>query len=191
MLRPIRLSSEEVKTLISDYQECPTSETFSLLLLKFDKLLVYIILKMRKKLAWLREVELEDLYHTAILGFAIALKKIPKDCKPSKVPAYISAYVKAEIKKMYRYLCREEAGLGEPPDIDTVLEPVEGPVLLDGFEMALDSANLSEMEKECLRKKFYESKSLNEIAVELGIKVSRVYRRVRRGLRKLKEWLSS
>lgn len=188
MLRPLKISSKEVLELIYDYQENPTKETFSLLLLKFDKLLVYIILKLRKRFAWLREVDLRDLYHTAILGFAIALKKIPEKCNSNKIPAYISAYVKAEIRKAFSYKRREIDGFGEPPDLGTI-EIDRTPVFLEDFEKALENAGLSEMEKECIRKKFCEFKTLNEISIELGIKMSRVYRRIQRGMKRLRKYL--
>lgn len=72
------------------------------ILLKVDKLLLYTIHKARKSKPYLRKVEIQDLYHDAIVGLYVALLKVKEDEPGSKLIYKITRYVTNEIAKHNR-----------------------------------------------------------------------------------------
>ena len=71
---------EHCKRVIHKYQETRDEKLFDLLLLKYDKYLVKLAWRYRNRL----NVSLEDVYHTAILGFGNAMAQFKPDA-----PAFI------------------------------------------------------------------------------------------------------
>ena len=75
------------------------ASTFVEILKKVDKLLLYTIYKIRKTRPYLKNVELQDLYQTSILGLHAALLKVKESDSGSKIIYKITRYVANEIIK--------------------------------------------------------------------------------------------
>jgi len=69
---------------------------------KVDKLLFYTIYKARRSKPYLKKVELQDLYQTAIIGLYRALLKVKEDEPGSKLVYKIGRYTGNEIAKDYK-----------------------------------------------------------------------------------------
>ena len=98
---------EKCKDKIRTYQQNKDVYTRDLLLAKFDKYLGYIIYGLRKRYSYLRGERLQELYHTAILGFYKAMDVF--DCTlPSKmIFLVIRSYVRNELDVFYAYKAKE------------------------------------------------------------------------------------
>lgn len=102
--------------LVTKYREKRDPVIFSKILEETDKLLLNTVYKCIKKWPYLRRVELQDLYQTAILGLYKAIsgvhiykRKIVRK-KEDKPIARIVGYVKAEIKQVYSNYNRRVLG---------------------------------------------------------------------------------
>jgi len=89
-----------LKDLVLEYQLVPNEVTFSKILKRADRLLLYTIHKHVKRRNIIK-VSLRDLYHTAIVGLGRAVKTSPKEESPDKFIARIIAYVRLELDNDY------------------------------------------------------------------------------------------
>lgn len=152
---------EHCKRVIHEYQKTKDKELFSLLLAKYDKFLVKLALKTKRRL---REVPLEDLYHSAIIGFGMALSKFKQRAPAQLIIAVIKAYVTSELDSRYINRRPEEPKKLRQQQYETV-DPND---LLD-VRFIMDSEYLSAREKEVLTLRFEEDMSFSEIGDKLGM----------------------
>jgi len=72
---------------------------FAKIVKRVEKLLLYTIYKARRTKPYLKKVELQDLYQTAVIGLYRALLKVKEDEPGSKLVYKITRYVGNEIAK--------------------------------------------------------------------------------------------
>ena len=91
---------------IAEYKNSPTQENFKEVLLRGEKLLLYIVLKMSFKLPFYK-VPLEDLYQDAVvvLGQTIRKEKLPKY---NFLPFYLKSRIYRYCYRKYKNLAKEE-----------------------------------------------------------------------------------
>jgi len=90
---------------IAEYKKSPTQENFEEVLLRSEKLLLYIVLKMSYKLPFYK-VPLEDLYQDAVvvLGETIRKEKLPKY---NFLPFYLRSRIYRYCYRKYKNLAKE------------------------------------------------------------------------------------
>lgn len=95
-----------LKDLALEFIHSRDPAIFIAIVLKVDRLLLYTIHKARKSKPYLRKVELQDLYHDAIVGLYMALLKFKADEPGSKLIYKITRYITNEIAKGNRRTSR-------------------------------------------------------------------------------------
>lgn len=88
-----------LKDLALEFVADEKPKIFIAIVLLVEKLLFYTIHEARKAKPYLRKVDLQDLYHDAIIGLYAALLKTKKDEPGSKIIYNIVRYVNNEITK--------------------------------------------------------------------------------------------
>ena len=152
---------EHTKSIIHTYQNTKDEELFSLLLAKYDRYLVKISWKFHKQL---NDVPLEDLYHSAIVGFGIAITQFKPQASAGVIMAVIKSYVRREIEAKY-ISKRSEEIQGFCTPIQDIPNPDD---TLDAY-FILNSDYLSKDDKELLALRFEENMPFNEIGKRLGV----------------------
>jgi hypothetical protein len=90
-----------LKTFCLQYQQDGSAAAFAGMLERADKLLLDTIYKYRKIKPHLGSVELNDLYHTAIVGLSRAAKKAKAGENEDEMVARIISYVRCELSTTY------------------------------------------------------------------------------------------
>jgi len=93
---------QQLKELALEFVDSGSQSIFIAIIQKVDKLLLYTIYKARIAKPYLRRVELQDLYHDAIIGTYHGLLKTKKNEPGSKVLYWITRYVSNELSKHYK-----------------------------------------------------------------------------------------
>lgn len=93
---------QTLKELALEFVWNKDPSTFLKILKKVDRLLLYTIHKDRKGKPYLKKVELQDLYQTAVIGLYKALLKVKEDEPGSKLVYKITRYVGNEIAKNFK-----------------------------------------------------------------------------------------
>lgn len=94
------LSQEIIKDLVMEYKVSNSEITFGKILKRVDHLLLSTIHKHVRRRS-LMNIELRDLYHSAIVGLGRAARTSPDNEAPEKVIARIVSYVRLEIDNDY------------------------------------------------------------------------------------------
>ena len=193
----------ECLKIITQYQKTDDSKLFLRLLAQFDNLLLHTIQKIRKYDHTIQREEMQELYHIAIVGMSNALKKIPPDEKPKMIPAWIVAYVKAALKKTYRYKNKEETmTLFDVADEESWMHYKRYAYVMrnmcsDGKDIELksiasdlmNSELLESDEREYINRHVLEGETFRSIAESENMSTSKVFNRVKAGLDKLRKLL--
>lgn len=97
------LRQEIVKRLMLEYQQEKDKIVFAKILKRVDHLLLYIIYNLLRARPHLRKVQVQELYHEAVVGLSRAALSMKRKEDAKFIPARIGAYVKLEIGKTYKY----------------------------------------------------------------------------------------
>lgn len=111
------ISLKRCVDIAHQYQETRDSALFELFLARFDSYLLYYILHFKKKCDWLRQVESEDLYQTAIVALHRSILTVTKNETPEYLPLRIKAYLIREIQKQFNYKMHEFSYDGDLTEI--------------------------------------------------------------------------
>jgi hypothetical protein len=90
-----------LKTFCLQYQQDGSAVAFAGMLERADKLLLDTIYKYRRIKPHLGSIELNDLYHTAIVGLSKAAKKAKAGENEDEMVARIISYVRCELSTTY------------------------------------------------------------------------------------------
>lgn len=179
--------------LIAKYRDTRDAKIFSTLLAKFDMLLLRSVYQLRKKYEQIRDEELQELYHLAIIGMSKALLKIPRHEVPRKIPMWICAYVEAAIVKAYRYKLRDNEYLVAEPYEDVERSKVKTLAEFSRFvahvdiEDLLNYSLLSEREVNCIRRILLDKESYQSVADSFKVSDVSIWKWLKSGLAKLGE----
>lgn len=173
----INWTPKHCKRIIHEWQITKDERLFSLLLAKYDRYLIKISWGFHKKIG----VTLEDLYHSSIIGFGIAMTKFEHDDGAGMIMAVITSYVKREIES--RYITRKP---NESKELQVAqLNPVNSADILDS-QMIMNSDYLSSSDKKLLSLRFEEGMSFKKIGEHLGICTRAASKRVLKVLERIR-----
>ena len=99
-----KVKSEAIRELIRKYQIDRSHVIFALILKRVDELIFTVLFEMIKTDKYLLHVELEDLYHTAIIGLHDGIMSFSEEVDYKYTIARIIAYIKCCIRREFRYL---------------------------------------------------------------------------------------
>lgn len=95
------ISIELAKELIHEYQKTRNPELYQRISAKFDGWIIYLIRKI-EWFTWLRDVDSQDLYGEALIGFHKGILALPQDWMGNKIYLFIGGYIKNELRNRYR-----------------------------------------------------------------------------------------
>jgi len=182
-------SMERCKALILEYQEERKEEQFALLLARFDKYLLYVIHELRRKWKYLQSEELQELYHTSILGFHKGLIAFKPHLPVTMIIPVLKAYIKSEMVINYSYKDKEICfGQGSEIDLQTTTENAISASLVLSF--IAEREDLSQKEKDLIKMRFEEELTIKEIAVKHNVTVGAIYQKLNRTLKKIRKGMA-
>ena len=97
----INFTQEHCKKIMLEYQTNKDSESFHLLLAKYDRYLLKVIYDFQRRCTSLRVESLQELYHTSIMGFHKAILSLKEEDPSKYLCNHIQAYVVSELKQTY------------------------------------------------------------------------------------------
>lgn len=156
--------------LIVKYQATGDEEIFGILLAKYDDLLLKTLYEYQRLNIYMRMDPLQELYHIAIVGFSAALKVIPPKESPSKLPAWIKAYVRHALDNAYKpqvndkILYRNRHWMNLESNHDKTYNNVENNI---DVQVLLKCRRLSDKERKVLKLSFLNDMTLNEISEQM------------------------
>jgi len=185
--------NDHVMELIVTYKKTGDQEYFKDILRSVDNLLLKLIHKARGKMFYIKDVDANDLYQIAIISLYKAVEKMPVTEDPNKIPAWISSYIMAEIRKSYRYLLRETNCLSEFPAYE-VFNTVHGgsqqeKINIIDYSDFCKKGIITETEYHAIMEYVVKDRSVKDIIKEEGTGVSgcSIRNRVTRAIRKMKK----
>jgi len=183
--------NDHVRELIIVYKKTNDQEYFKDILQSVDKLLLKLIHRARQKMPYIKDVDANDLYQIAIIALYKAVEKMPAKEDPNKIPAWISSYLMAEVRKSYRYLLKEMNCLVEFTAYE-VFSSLHGgfhqePINTVDYEDFYKKGIITDVEYRTMMEYITTSKSINELADKEGISGPSVRNRVTRAIRKMKK----
>lgn len=179
------LTHPQMKELILQYQKERKPEQFALILLKYDKYILYVVHELIRRRFNLKNEDIQDLYQIGILGFHKGILAFKAYVDPNLLILVIKAYIKAEIKQNYRYK-ENEVHLEVFPNL-LVSDQKEKIFAKLFLEHILSSDQFNKNDKEILRMKFQEDATAQEIADALGQPRINIYKAIPRLLKKITE----
>ena len=181
----INFTLDHCKKLILEYQETRDTDLFNILLARFDRYILYVVHNMRKSYSYLRNEEMQDLYHTGILGFHKGICAFKSSSESFFVPLVIKLYIKSELGEFYSYKDKEK-GCDVLPDVPAIEETEKDLELRLLFDFIEKSKDLNEKEKMLLNLRYKEGKTVREISGILGKLEVTIYKRLSRVVKRLK-----
>lgn len=180
-------SLRDALKMILEYNKTKDNELFLSLLAKFDMYLIYVAHKLKFKYSVLQYEEMQDLYHIAIIATSKAFKTVRASDDPETIPARIQAYIKAEVRRIYRYKYKEELlpqteGKTSRWDLDQHVSNID-------LEDILKLSGLTEEEKGVVQLRFLGGYSYNEIQNSLGLTKMKIRWRLKLALSKLSKFI--
>lgn len=182
---PVNLSLKQCKKLILEYQKTRDGKLFEVILLKYDRFIIFLVHKFKKSHYCLMDEELQDLYQVSVLGFYKGILSIKKYHRLDKINFRISSYIKRELRTAYDYKTKT---------FDSRLVWDRDPIEEFSQEQSELSANLiinakgfTEDDKNLLKMRFLELKTLSFIGNQIGITAMGVSKRIAKLVSTLKK----
>lgn len=184
-----------LKELALEFIRTRNPSIFTEIIKKVDRLLLYVVYKARKKRYHLRNVELQDLYHSTIVGLHQALLKVKEDDPGSKIITKIVRYANNEIVKDNK-IVRDSSKLkkklfalsNEDKLVDNTLvyKNLEMEFIRERFLKLIDEGVISFKEFEMITMRFVNDMAYREIAAQFGISRNTTSKMIKNALCKMK-----
>lgn len=176
------MSLARSKELMLEYQKTRDPEIFGMLLAKFDKYLIQLVYKFSKCYKTMQSESLQELYHTAILGFHKAVLGMKEKHRPEYMFLFFTAFVKYELRMAYEYKLKELPYEAEVFEVynNTSPEELRDSVDANLVKALLESDALTETDRRLVVLRFNEGKSYPEIGKILGMTRANAWRKVQR-----------
>ena len=181
-------SLERCKEEVLSYQQTKEAKYFHNLLARFDRYILYVLYEMRKTNFYLRNEEMQELYHTGILGFHKGLCAFKPHLDPFFLILVIKAYIKSEVKQTYSYKSRE-SGIESVPVLFEESEIARELDIFMLFELLETSLEFTPRDRQLVHMRFKEDKSVEVIAEHFDITEIAVYKQLGKIIDKLKKTL--
>ncbi len=175
-----------LKELVVKYQENNDPALFARILKRTDRLLLSIIYKYAKQNEHLKKVDGRELYHTAIIGLAMAVKSSKKE-SGEKIIARIVAYVELQLRTFYP----RPKEPGTPPPVVTEYKDDRVDDILDAkatFHKWVEEGVVSQNDYKLMMGKFGEGKTFKRIAKELDMAPGVAKKHAKRVLDRLRRY---
>jgi len=136
----------------------------------------------------LRDEQLQELYHTGIIGFVKAINAVTEKSDAQYLCNHIKMYVLSELKQVYlstnhtdkiRELILTESPYEDPEEFKRKLS----------VKLLLESSILSESDKNLLKSHYFDGKTTRTIGKELNLVHSAVVKRLQKIRNKLRTLL--
>jgi DNA-directed RNA polymerase specialized sigma subunit len=191
----VGLQQDVLRELVTEYKKSKDTTTFSKVLKRVDKLLLFVIHKHVRQRPHLGKVELRDLYHSAIIGLGRAMLTSHAYETGDKLVARIIAYVKCELNNTYplntiRRFCTFVSleGEGEICVGSKVEENVEFTLLCDRYIEMLMQGHISHIDSIIFLMRFGNGDTYREIGVVIGTSEQNARERANRIFKKVQKW---
>ena len=182
----INFNLEKCKELIAKYQKDKDADSFNILLAKFDRYILYVIYEMKKSYPYLQNEDMQELYHTGILGFSKGITAFKLHLDVSMIILVIKAYIKSEIKQTYAYKNKElSCNLSFASSL--IADPLAELNNILVKEKIFSSSELTDDEKEMIHLRFFEGKDVKDIAQKQGVKPTTMFKRMSKLLVRVKK----
>jgi len=182
------------------YKETRNNKDFINILKIVDKLILYLIIRLRRKYSFLNNVESKDLYQIGILGLHYAIISMPDNELPSMIPARIKAYIYAQLRKVYFNKDREisvadvkDFNIGRSGDkyiqkiLDQEKEVINRMMFRLEYYNYLKTGEITEEEDKIVNLRFIHEADILKIADELNISPRWAYEKIKRVQAKLRK----
>jgi RNA polymerase sigma factor (sigma-70 family) len=182
---PINLNLKQCKKLILEYQKTKDKKLFEVILIKYDRFIIFLVHRFRKSHYCLADEGLQDLYQVSILGFYKGILSIKKHHHLDKINFRISSYIKRELRTAYDYKGKVFSG-----SLNWDKDPIEnfaGDLSELSANLIINAEGFTEEDKELLRMRFLETKSLSSIGEKIGISAMGVSKRITKLILNLKK----
>lgn len=187
------LQQDVLRELVTEYKKSKDTITFSKVLKRVDKLLLFVIHKHVKQRPHLGKVDLRDLYHSAIVGLGRAMLTSHAIETGDKLTARIVAYVKLELNNDYplnqrRRFCTFVVFEGEVHVDSKVEENVESILIYERYAEMLRRGHISHKDSIIFLMRYALGAKYSDIAAVIGTSEQNARERANRILKKVHEW---
>jgi hypothetical protein len=194
MERKPELRNQITREQVLEYRKTSNPIIFAQLLKRLDGLLLHTIFKLKRNKSYLKRIEEQDLYHTAILGLHDAIRSMPEIEPVDDFPMRVISYIKSNIRKEFARWGRKEFLGGNLTDF--AVEDIN----LNRFPLQYDVQRLLEKmvsqklleshELELLTERLIQGRYHKEIAEKKGILPQTASRQFSRCLAKVRLYLT-
>jgi len=141
---------------------------------------------MKKSYPYLQNEDMQELYHTGILGFSKGITAFKLHLDVSMIILVIKAYIKSEIKQTYAYKNKElSCNLSFASSL--IADPLAELNNILVKEKIFSSSELTDDEKEMIHLRFFEGKDVKDIAQKQGVKPTTMFKRMSKLLIRVKK----
>ena len=167
-LKELFLEYKRLKSLGDDVK---AKELYGDMIVNTDYLILYFIKQCRKRLGYLRGIEIEDLYHDGIIALHNAAVTFPDNMSEEYIPCRLRAYMLAQFRKIYRYIDKEnvEIDQGEYQRYNSIDN-----INLDKIDYDAILATLSPEEAELVDSYMTSKKQVQQLAKERNVSSPRI-----------------
>jgi len=177
-----------LELLVVQYQETRDPQVFAEILGRVDLLLCHIVHKLKRKIAYLDNIDFMDLYQTSIIGLRDAILTAKMYNPNEKIIPRIISYANSNIRKVYRYSKKEYAISSTFTyekdahfDVNQDLEE-----LYDVLKWLYKKDMLSDRDLQIVNLRFVQQKTFKEIGKDLGVTAQTVHYKVKQILKKIR-----
>jgi len=182
------MTHQILKDLVFKYKETKDPKVFIVLLEKIDDLIVHTVKRFSNRHPQYQNVELQDLYHSAIVGLYKGIDSALERERGAVLQARLIAYMKAEMMSFCRKLYEKSRFIEfyKTKDVtvpgDEVYRNLEVKFLRERFQKLIDDEVISPEEYKILVMRFSEKRKVKEIADEMKHSQTWVYQKIKNAL---------
>jgi len=181
---PINMSMSQCKKLFLEYQKTRDKKLFELILLKYDRFIIFSVHKFKKSHFCLIGEDLQDLYQVSILGFYKAILSVRRHHNVEKLNFRISSYIKKELRMAYDYKKKKFKGnvIWDQDPSDRFEQDLRS----ISMNLIINTMSLSERERQMLKLRFIEEKTYKEIGKVFSLTPMGVSKSLEKTIKKLR-----
>jgi len=181
---PINMNMNQCKKLFLEYQKTRDKKLFELILLKYDRFIIFSVRKFKKSHYCLIGEDLQDLYQVSILGFYKAILSVRRHHRVDKLNFRISSYIKKELRMAYDYKKKKFSGdvIWDKDPTDKFEKDLQG----ISMNLIINTMILSEKERQIIKMRFVEERTYKEIGKVFSMTPIGVSKNIARTIEKLR-----
>ncbi len=186
---PVNIDIHQCKELFLEFQKTKDPKLFEMLLLKYDRFIIFSIHKFKKSHFCLMGEDLQDLYQVSIIGFYKAILSVRPHHRVDKLNFRISSYIKKELRMAYDY--KKKKAKSKITWEDDPIKKYQEEMQDISLNVIIATMVLTEKERQMLKMRYVEERTLLEIAKEFSMSKMGVSNMIKRILAGLKRKLES